>query len=58
VSGFSALQLICLGIVGEYLGRTYTFLQQWPTYSVAFDSDDPMTTPAPVGPPVPARSDS
>ncbi|MEO6512109.1 MAG: glycosyltransferase family 2 protein [Nocardioides sp.] len=57
VSGFSALQLICLGIVGEYLGRTYTFLQQWPAYSVAFDSDDPATT-ARVEASVPARSDS
>ena len=40
VSAFSALQLICLGIIGEYLGRSYSFLQQWPTYSVAYDSSD------------------
>ena len=47
VSAFSALQLICLGILGEYLGRTYTFLQDWPTYSVAHDSLEDAAEPVP-----------
>lgn len=36
---FSALQLLCLGILGEYVGRTYTALQQRPSYYVAYDSE-------------------
>lgn len=38
VSAFSTLQLVCLGILGEYLGRTYAVLQNRPTYIVAHDS--------------------
>ena len=38
VSAFSAMQLLCLGILGEYLGRAYAFLQDRPTYVVASDS--------------------
>lgn len=38
VSAFSALQLICLGILGEYLGRAYQYLQNRPSYSIAYDS--------------------
>jgi dolichol-phosphate mannosyltransferase len=38
VSGFSALQLLCLGILGEYIGRTYALLQRRPAYVVEFDS--------------------
>jgi dolichol-phosphate mannosyltransferase len=58
VSGFSALQLICLGILGEYLGRTYTFLQNWPTYSVAFDSEDVEVGTPQLDVPAPLRSDT
>jgi dolichol-phosphate mannosyltransferase len=47
VSAFSALQLVCLGIIGEYLGRAYTFLQDWPTYSVAYDSAESDPHPGP-----------
>ncbi|MBB2894263.1 glycosyltransferase family 2 protein [Flexivirga oryzae] len=36
---FSALQLLCLGILGEYVGRTYAALQQRPSYYIAYDSD-------------------
>ncbi|WP_281276199.1 glycosyltransferase family 2 protein [Flexivirga caeni] len=36
---FSALQLLCLGILGEYVGRTYSALQQRPSYYVAYDSE-------------------
>lgn len=38
VAGVGAVQLLCLGIVGEYLGRLYTQNQQRPTYYVAYDS--------------------
>jgi polyisoprenyl-phosphate glycosyltransferase len=38
VAAFSALQLLCLGIMGEYVGRTYVALQRRPTYYVAYDS--------------------
>lgn len=36
---FSGLQLLCLGILGEYVGRTYSALQQRPSYYVAYDSE-------------------
>jgi dolichol-phosphate mannosyltransferase len=33
-----AIQLICLGLAGEYLGRIYSAVQQRPTYFIAHDS--------------------
>ncbi|CAM5690266.1 glycosyltransferase family 2 protein [Streptomyces aurantiogriseus] len=33
-----AVQLVCLGVVGEYIGRIYTAAQQRPTYFVADDT--------------------
>lgn len=42
VAAFSALQLLCLGILGEYVGRTYSALQQRPAYYVAYDSATPV----------------
>lgn len=53
VSGFSALQLLCLGILGEYIGRSYTYLQNRPTYIVAYDS---LTADAGTGPGVTAEA--
>lgn len=38
VAAFSAMQLLCLGILGEYLGRTHQYLQNRPTFYVASDS--------------------
>ncbi|MEP6814536.1 MAG: glycosyltransferase family 2 protein [Marmoricola sp.] len=38
VAGFGALQLLCLGLMGEYVGRVYMMLQGRPTYFVAYDS--------------------
>ncbi len=38
VSGFGAIQLLCVGILGEYIGRMYTHLQGRPSYFVAYDS--------------------
>jgi glycosyltransferase involved in cell wall biosynthesis len=34
-----AVQLICLGLLGEYIGRIYTAVQKRPTYFVAHDTD-------------------
>jgi polyisoprenyl-phosphate glycosyltransferase len=40
VSGVGAVQLLALGILGEYVGRTYAALQARPAYFVAHDSLD------------------
>jgi dolichol-phosphate mannosyltransferase len=40
VAGVGAVQLLALGILGEYVGRTYTALQARPAYFVAHDSLD------------------
>ncbi len=49
VAAVGAVQLLCLGIMGEYVGRIYTTLQRRPTYYVAYDSlsataDEPSPT--------------
>jgi dolichol-phosphate mannosyltransferase len=41
VSAVGAVQLLCLGILGEYVGRIYTQLQGRPSYFVAYDSLGP-----------------
>lgn len=42
IAAFSAVQLLCLGILGEYVGRMYSSLQSGPTHYVAYDSlEDP-----------------
>ncbi|NHA68905.1 glycosyltransferase family 2 protein [Phycicoccus flavus] len=51
VSAVGAVQLLALGILGEYVGRTYTALQARPTYFVAHDS----LVDAGTAPTVPAR---
>nr|WP_281372881.1 glycosyltransferase family 2 protein [Kineococcus aurantiacus] len=38
VAGAGTLQLLCLGVLGEYVGRLYVQLQNRPTYLVAADS--------------------
>lgn len=40
VAGVGAIQLLCLGILGEYVGRIYSTLQGRPTYFIAHDSLD------------------
>lgn len=41
VSAVGAVQLLCLGVLGEYVGRMYTMLQRRPSYYVAYDSLEP-----------------
>jgi dolichol-phosphate mannosyltransferase len=40
VSAFGAVQLLCLGLLGEYVGRLYSQMQGRPSYFVASDSAD------------------
>lgn len=40
-AGFAALELLCLGILGEYVGRIFAAQQDRPTYYVAYDSARP-----------------
>ncbi|GLY31486.1 glycosyltransferase family 2 protein [Kineosporia sp. NBRC 101731] len=40
VAAVGAVQLLCLGMLGEYVGRLYTQLQGRPTYHIAYDSQD------------------
>jgi dolichol-phosphate mannosyltransferase len=54
VSAVGAVQLLCLGILGEYVGRMYAMMQARPTYFVAYDSlTGPATT---TDEPLPAES--
>jgi polyisoprenyl-phosphate glycosyltransferase len=39
------IQLICLGLLGEYIGRIYAATQNRPKFLVAFDTDDEPTAP-------------
>jgi len=48
VASVGAIQLLCVGILGEYVGRMYTMMQGRPSYFVAYDSaaddtDTPVT---------------
>ncbi len=50
VAGFAGIQLLCLGILGEYVGRIHSSLQGRPTYYIAYDSlDATPDQPEPVG---------
>jgi polyisoprenyl-phosphate glycosyltransferase len=40
VASVGTVQLLCLGLLGEYVGRLYTQLQGRPTYYIAYDSDE------------------
>jgi glycosyltransferase involved in cell wall biosynthesis len=62
VAAVGAVQLLCLGLLGEYVGRLYTQLQGRPSYFVAYDSlDEPQTGQSPptgqVRPAVPEPTD-
>ena len=41
VGGVAAVQLFCLGLLGEYVGRMYTQMQGRPAYFIAYDSKAP-----------------
>ncbi len=57
VAGVGAVQLLCLGLLGEYVGRMYTQLQGRPAYFVATDSLAAQPSPAlPVNPVNPVGS--
>jgi glycosyltransferase involved in cell wall biosynthesis len=43
VASVGAVQLLCLGLLGEYVGRLYTQLQGRPTYYIAYDSGEDET---------------
>ncbi len=45
VAGMGAVQLLALGILGEYVGRLYAAAQARPTYHVAYDSLDEPAPP-------------
>ena len=46
VSFFSSVQLLTLGIIGEYLGRLYMEAKGRPLYTVAEDTEAPAQQPA------------
>ncbi|MGW2703692.1 glycosyltransferase family 2 protein [Streptomyces sp. NPDC001340] len=48
-----AVQLICLGLLGEYIGHIYTAVRQRPTYYVAHDTDAAHATATGVAWPSP-----
>ncbi|GGN02913.1 glucosyl transferase [Terrabacter tumescens] len=57
VAGVGAVQLVCVGILGEYIGRMYGHMQGRPTYFIAYDSmtadsgaHGPTDTPLPAQP--------
>ena|SRR4051794_17775304 len=61
IAGVGAIQLLCIGLLGEYVGRVYLMLQGRPTYSIAYDSlaneseavpdaPEPAIAPPPVRP--------
>ena len=54
VAGVGAVQLLCVGILGEYVGRMYSHLQARPAYFVAYDSLTGPVTPGDA--PAPAES--
>jgi polyisoprenyl-phosphate glycosyltransferase len=44
-AGFiGAVQLVCLGLLGEYVSRIFTVVQQRPTYLIGYDSLEDSTT--------------
>jgi dolichol-phosphate mannosyltransferase len=51
VSAFGAVQLVCVGILGEYIGRMYAHMQGRPTYfTTGHGEHGPTDTPLPANP--------
>jgi polyisoprenyl-phosphate glycosyltransferase len=50
VASVGAIQLLCLGVLGEYVGRMYAQMQGRASYYVAYDSlaDDDQVSPSPA----------
>ncbi|MCO1596508.1 glycosyltransferase family 2 protein [Micromonospora sp. RHAY321] len=46
----SGVQLVCLGLLGDYVGRIYATVQNRPAFHVGFDSLDDVPRAATVGP--------
>ncbi|MGH3473514.1 MAG: glycosyltransferase, partial [Aeromicrobium sp.] len=40
VMGIGAVQLICLGLLGEYIARIFTTVQARPPFSIGYDSEE------------------
>lgn len=49
-----AVQLVCVGLLGEYVGRIYTAVQNRPTYFVRHDTAATVPAPGPAPGPAPA----
>ena len=52
---FAAVQLICLGLLGEYIARIYRTLQNRPAFQIGYDSDESLAVTEPVSPTVPMQ---
>ena len=52
------VQLICLGILGEYLGRMYDEIKGRPAWIISESTTPGTASSAPASPPVPSRSAS
>ncbi|MEC8573833.1 MAG: glycosyltransferase, partial [Pseudomonadota bacterium] len=50
ISFFSAIQLLTLGILGEYVGRLYMESKQRPLYFQSQETGQPMAHPVDFGP--------
>jgi dolichol-phosphate mannosyltransferase len=50
VAAVGTVQLLCLGLLGEYVGRLYTQMQGRPAYYVAHDSLEDATSARPQDP--------
>ena len=46
----SGVQLVCLGLLGEYVGRIYATVQNRPAFHIGFDSRDEVPDAEPVAP--------